>query len=300
MKHLFHRRRIVFNVSWVLIMLAAGALFLRALPVDLAMAAVASQLKTSGGWGMLAFGAALVLSTIVLLPAWPLSVVAGAVFGLERGAVLVSISSTVAVAVTFLLARYLARPMVARQARKYRKFEAIDRAIGEEGWKMVALLRLSPVFPFGLQNYFYGLTPIRFWSCVFTSWMAMVPSTLMYVYLGYLGRSGLEAVVEPSPSMRIAQWALRIIGFVATLAVTLYGAYRARQIIQEKTPIEDGRRRGGGKWPSDRSAEVAGPDLWTPTWRSFLVLTAALLMMAAAIWSYIQKDWIRSLIERLG
>ncbi|MFW6170029.1 MAG: TVP38/TMEM64 family protein, partial [Planctomycetota bacterium] len=243
--------------------------------------------------------------TILLLPVWPLSVVAGAVFGLPRGVVFVSISSTIAVAVTFLLARYLARPLVARQARKYPKFEAIDCAIGEEGWKLVALLRLSPVFPFGLQNYFYGLTPIRFWSCVLTSWIAMMPSTLLYVYLGYLGRVGMQAAVEPHASVRIAQWSLRILGFIVTLMVTVYGAYRARQIIQEKTPSEDrpldeGGRCGDARGPSESWAMVATPDPCKLSWRTFVLLTASLLMMAVAIWSYVQKDWILSLVERLG
>lgn len=300
MKQLFQHRSAIINVLSVLIMLAAGILFLRALPVDAAMAAIASRLEASGDWGLVVFGALLVLSTLLLLPAWPLSVVAGAVFGLPRGAILVSISSTVAVAVTFLVARYLARPMVAELAGKYPKFKAIDRAIGAEGWRMVGLLRLSPVFPFGLQNYFYGLTPIRFWSCVATSWIAMMPSTLLYVYLGYLGRTGVEAAVEPRSSTRIAQWTLRILGFVATLTVTLYGAYRARQIIQKTTPLEDKTQRGDEKERSDDGAPVAAPVRRPPAWRPLIVLTAALLMMAVAIWTHLQQDWIQSVVERLS
>ena len=109
------------------------------------------------------------------------------------GTIIVSLASTTGAALAFVIARYLARDSVARWVRRSPRFEAIDRAIGEEGWKIVALLRLSPAVPFNLQNYLYGLTKIRFWPCVLTSWAAMLPGTLMYVYLGVVGRAGLEA-----------------------------------------------------------------------------------------------------------
>jgi uncharacterized membrane protein YdjX (TVP38/TMEM64 family) len=86
-----------------------------------------------------------------------LTVAAGAVFGLLWGTVLVSVSSTAAAAVTFLIARYLARDRIARKAQKHPKFKTVDRAIGKGGWTIVAMLRLSRVLPFNLQNYFYGL-----------------------------------------------------------------------------------------------------------------------------------------------
>ena len=62
----------------------------------------------------------------------------------------------------FLIARYLARDKVVRQARKFPKSQAIDRAIGEGGWKITAMFRLSPAVPFSLGNYLFGLTTIRF------------------------------------------------------------------------------------------------------------------------------------------
>lgn len=137
------RPKILFNVLTVSVLLAAAMVLVQWLPVEAGMRALEEWLTAYDGWGVVAFGAIMVLVTVLLLPAWPLSVVAGAVFGLVWGAVLVSMASTVSVAVAFLLARYVARPTVARQARKYPRFEAIDRAIGEEGWKMVAMVRFD-------------------------------------------------------------------------------------------------------------------------------------------------------------
>ena len=116
------------------------------------------------------------------------TVAAGALFGSVVGVVVVSLASTTGAALAFLVARYLARDAVLRWVRRNPRYDAIDRAIGEGGWRVVALLRLSPLVPFNLQNYLYGLTAIRFWPCVLTSWAAMLPGTVVYVYLGHAGR----------------------------------------------------------------------------------------------------------------
>src|SRR5687767_14061170 len=100
-----------------------------------------------------------------------LAVVAGGLFGLVRGTIIVSLASTTTAALAFLIARYLARERVRRMVEHSPKLRAVDAAIGNEGWKVVALLRLSPAVPFNVQNYLYGVTAIRFWPCVLTSWV---------------------------------------------------------------------------------------------------------------------------------
>src|SRR6185295_1888284 len=97
------------------------------------------------------------------VPGALLTIGAGLLFGLMKGAVLVLVSATVAAALAFLAARHLARHRVEGWARKSPRFEAIDAGIREQGWKVVALLRLSPLVPFSLSNYLYGLTAVRFW-----------------------------------------------------------------------------------------------------------------------------------------
>ena len=87
----------------------------------------------------------------------------------------------------------MAREKITSVARNNESFGRIDAAIGEQGAKLVFLLRLSPLIPFNLSNYFYGLTAVKFWPYVLASWIGMLPGTLLYVYLGTVGRAGLQA-----------------------------------------------------------------------------------------------------------
>src|SRR5262245_10962626 len=119
-----------------------------------------------GLWAPVLYGLFYAVAVVALVPASPLTILAGALFGPVVGVVVVSLASTTGAALAFLVARYLARNAVARRVQKDPRYAAIDRAIGEEGWKIVALLRLSPAVPFNLQNYLYGLTAIGFWPYV--------------------------------------------------------------------------------------------------------------------------------------
>jgi hypothetical protein len=56
-----------------------------------------------------------------------------------------------------------------------------DRAVADEGWKIVLLTRLSPVFPFTLLNSAFGLTRVKLSRYVLASWLGMIPGTVMYV-----------------------------------------------------------------------------------------------------------------------
>lgn len=165
---------------------------------------------------MLLYGAVYIAAVVLFVPGIILTLGAGFLFGLKWGIVVVSAASTIAAALAFLIARYFARSSVERLARKDPRFEAIDRAIGKQGWKVVALLRLSPLVPFSLSNYLYGLTSVRFGPYVATSWVAMLPATVLYVYLGAAGRT-IGEKTHRSPW----EWALLGTGLAATAAVTV-------------------------------------------------------------------------------
>ena len=111
-----------------------------------------------GNWGPLMFILIYILACVLFLPGSLLTLGAGVLFGVMRGAVIVSIASTVGATAAFLVGRLLARDWVAKRIQTAPKFKAIDEAVAVEGWKIVGLLRLSPVFPFSLLNYALGLT----------------------------------------------------------------------------------------------------------------------------------------------
>ncbi len=175
-----------------------------------------------------------VVACVFFIPGSALTLGAGAIFGVVKGSVFVSVGSTLGATAAFLVGRYIARDWVARKIAKNEKFTAIDQAVGGEGWKIVGLTRLSPVFPFSLLNYAYGLTNVSLRDYVLASWIGMMPGTVMYVYLGSLARLGVEA-----QSATRAQTALKIVGLLATVAVTVYVTRIARRALAQRIPQQE-------------------------------------------------------------
>jgi len=263
-------------ISWAVI-LGSAILILRALPTDHVLTLVSSRIDGLGPWGPLAFAAAYFLAAILFVPGSALTLAAGALFGLLAGTALVSVASTAAAGASFLIARHLARQKVRHMAERHRIFGAIDRAIDEGGWRIVALLRLSPVVPFSVGNYLYGLTPVRFWPYLIASWVAMLPGTFMYVYLGFAGRTAAGGQAS-SPW----QYVLLGAGLVATIVVSAYVTRLARRALRDTplpadSPQQDEEQRSVGEKPV----------LW---W-----VVAAIVLMAIALLAHLNRDRLRSL-----
>jgi uncharacterized membrane protein YdjX (TVP38/TMEM64 family) len=222
------RRRL--PVKWILAALAVVGLLAasRLLPVASWTRQLEGWIAGMGAAGYVAFYAVYVVASLLFVPGSALTIAAGFVFGLLRGTLIVSAASTAAAALAFLIARYVARAAVQARARRDQRFAAIDKAIGERGWKIVALLRLSPAVPFSLSNYFYGLTAIRFGPYLLTSWLAMLPGTVLYVYLGAAGKAAARGAGRtPLENAYLA------LGLAATVAVTVYLTRVARKALRK-------------------------------------------------------------------
>ena len=166
------------------------------------------------------FVAVYAIACVALVPASVLTLAAGAVFGLVEGTVVAFIAATLGAAAAFLVARYLARDAVERRLAGNSRFVALDRALAVEGFKVIALLRLSPLFPFSFLNYALGLTRVRFGEYVLAS-VGMIPGTLLYVYYGKLA-GDVAALAGPSPVHRgTAYYVVLGVGLAATVAVTV-------------------------------------------------------------------------------
>lgn len=226
----FNLSRGVRMVSLVVILICVLAV-VRLLPLGRFVDWLGASVSDMGVWGPLVFAGVYVIATVLMIPGSALTLGAGAIFGLWWGTAAVSIGSTTGAALALLIARYLARRPVERKLGNFPKFRAVDRAVSEGGWKIVALLRLSPAIPFNVQNYLYGLTRIGFWPCVLTSWVAMLPGTFMYVYLGYAGRAGIAAAAGQAQGRSPAQWAMLAVGLLATIIVTVYVTKLARRAM---------------------------------------------------------------------
>jgi uncharacterized membrane protein YdjX (TVP38/TMEM64 family) len=190
-------------------------------------------IAASGFWGPLLFILLYVAACLLLLPGWILTLGAGVMFGVLKGSVLVSAGSTLGASAAFLAGRYAARGWVTRRIEGYPKFKAVDEAVAREGWKIVGLTRLSPVFPFNLLNYAFGVTKVRFWDYVLASWVGMLPGTVMYVYVGSLV-GDLASLGVGGRARTPAEWMLYAVGLAATVAVTVTVTRIARRALNEK------------------------------------------------------------------
>lgn len=176
---------------------------------------VAAWFETLGPSAIFLYAALYFVLELVAVPALPLTLGSGYLFGLINGTVAVSIASTAAAAAAFLIARYGLRESVANLASRYPRFRAMDRAIGKEGFKFVFLLRLSPLLPFSISNYLYGLTSVDFAPYVVGSWIGMLPGTLAYVSAG----AAVSALTDINSGKDSVNPIIVVIGVVATIAV---------------------------------------------------------------------------------
>jgi uncharacterized membrane protein YdjX (TVP38/TMEM64 family) len=216
------RLRWTLLASFVAVLLVAA----RLLPLTDWMHAFEAWVQGKGAWGGVLYGLVYVLGALLFVPAWIMTIGAGLVFGAFWGTVVVSLSSTVGAAAAFLIARYLARARVEAFAKRSDRFAAIEAAIREKGWRVVFLLRLSPLVPYNLSNYLYGLTPLRFWPYVLASWAGMLPATVLYVSLGAAGHAATGGRARARSPL---EWTLIGAGLLATATVTVMVTRAARR-----------------------------------------------------------------------
>ena len=182
--------------------------------------------------GAIAFIILYILATIAFVPGSLLTLGAGVVFGVFFGSLYVFIGATLGAIAAFLVGRYFARDWIAQKIAGNQKFKAIDQAVGKEGFKIVLLTRLSPIFPFFLLNYAYGVTGVSLKDYAIAS-VGMIPGTIMFVYIGSLAGNLATLGTQTQTVNPVLEWTIRIIGFLATVAVTLYVTKLARKALDE-------------------------------------------------------------------
>jgi len=190
-------------------------------------------IESLGVFGPVLFILVYIAACVLFIPGSPLTLGAGIVFGVIRGTIFVMIGATLGAAAAFLAGRYLARNWVAARIARNSRFKAIDDAVARDGWKIVGLTRLSPVLPFTLLNYAFGVTRVSFRDYFFASLIGMLPGTAMYVYLGSL-LGDLGSLGTTDRSRTTVEWVLYAAGLVATIAVTVFATRLARKALSEK------------------------------------------------------------------
>lgn len=192
--------------------------------------------KSLGTTGILAFIVIYNLATLLFIPASLLTLGAGALYGILWGTVYVLVASTLGAVFAFLIGRYVARGWICQWIQAHPQFKAIDAAIAQQGLKIVFLTRLSPLFPFNLLNYLFGITCVSLKDYVIGS-LGMIPGTFLYVYFGSLVgdvamlHMPLDKPEEISFPMLMLHWAIKLLGLLATLRVTVQITRIARRSL---------------------------------------------------------------------
>ena len=215
-------------------LLLVGALIVLGRQAGAAIPRFAEWVDGLGIWGPIVFIAGYAAAVVGFVPASLLTLAAGAIFGIAAGVAYVFVAATLGASLAFLVSRYVAREAIERRLEGNPKFAAIDRAVGEQGRRIVFLLRLSPVFPFNLLNYGLGLTQVRF-SDYLVACLGMLPGTFLYVYSGKAAGDVAAAASGAGPERGAGQLALLIVGLAATAVVTILVTRIARRALDEAT-----------------------------------------------------------------
>jgi uncharacterized membrane protein YdjX (TVP38/TMEM64 family) len=223
--------RLIVAAAAVGLLVLAGFL----LPVQDWTVTLATSARGAGATGAVLFFVAYVVATVAMWPGSLLTLAIGFAYGPVWGLLLASPASVTAATAAFLLGRSVLRDRVQRRVQASRAARAIEQAVGREAFKLVLLLRLSPLVPFNLLNYALSLSRVRLGTYVLASFIGMLPGTALYVYLGSLATAAAEL-----SSARSAGGSLKttfyVGGLVATGLVVFFTTRAARRALATELP----------------------------------------------------------------
>ena len=191
----------------------------------------------------IAYVATYIVATVLVIPASILTLAAGFVFGLPLGVVLVSIGSVLGASAAFLVGRFFARDWVAKRIASLPRFQALDRATRHDGFVIVFLTRLSPLFPFNLINYGLALTSVRFRDYFLASWIGMLPATILYVYIGSVAKD-LTELTSGGVQGGVVGRVLLFVGLAATVLLTIIITRKATRTLARHLEREPAEQEG--------------------------------------------------------
>ncbi len=209
---------------------AVLAIATRFLPIEAWSVHFVQAVRERGVVGGIAFAAVYIAAMLVFVPAWALTAGAGSAYGPLGGALFVVPVSTIGASLAFQIGRHLGRGWAEQKMAGHNWFMAVDRAVENNGLKIVILMRMSLVFPFGILNYALGTSRMRFRDFFLATLIGTVPGTFLYVYLGSLAMHAGEASAPLGPW----RWAIYGVGaLLAATTVALTVAYARRELDRE-------------------------------------------------------------------
>ncbi len=166
--------------------------FCHLFPVADWLSEIQQRVMHLGGWSAVCYPLLYACCNVLLLPGGVLSVGGGFFFGLWWGFLIVLVGNVGGAAISFWISRSLGRRWQFQKLFGSANLKALEPAVRREGWKIILLSQLHPLFPTSLLNYLYGMTTMRFRTCMLWVAIGQAPGLFLYVYLGTLGQLGLN------------------------------------------------------------------------------------------------------------
>jgi len=208
-----------------LLVIAAIVMAWHFLPVSQWLRAFQAYVKNLGALGYVVYTIVYAICVVAFIPASILTLGAGAIFGFVGGTIVVVIGATIGATLAFLLARTVMRRRIEKMTASNAKFRALDRAIANEGMKIVFLVRLAVVFPFTWVNYAFGLTAIPLWRYVLATFLGIIPATAAFVFA-----SSAAAKAATGETSNITKIVYISGGVIAIIVSVLIGRIATRAI----------------------------------------------------------------------
>lgn len=233
-KHLTHYWQQYLKLCGYLLLVALMITLFYQLPIQKWLVATLLWIRNLGGWGVFIFIALYNVATVLFIPGSLLTLGGGALYGVVWGSVYVFIAATFGAITAFLIGRYISRQWITERISSKIQFRAIQAAVTQSGFRIVFLTRLSPLFPFNLLNYAFGITTVSIRDYILGS-VGMLPGTILYVYFGSL--IGDVTMLNPvnlgaNQEFNNIQWWFKLLGLGLTIIITIYITKLARRALE--------------------------------------------------------------------
>lgn len=216
------RRKLVWTAIGAVVLITLVLFAWLLLPLRDWLQAFSEWARSLGAAGVALISIAYVLGTLLLIPGFPMTLAVAIVFGWWALAICF-LGGLLAAAISFMLARHLARDLVERLLKKHPLVRAADSVTRDETFKTILLARLTPVTPFAMENYAFGATGARFGAYLLATAIGIVPGTILNVWIGVIGRTAAQGEAS------VLSWSLLIVGLLAAIALTMWMTREAKR-----------------------------------------------------------------------
>jgi len=235
------RRAVYIQLIGLVLIAVSFAVASQFFPIAEWIAQVQQKIMHLGGWSAICYLLLYACCNVLLLPGGLLSLGGGFFFGLWWGFFIVLVGNVTGAAISFVISRWIGRRWLRRKLLRNSTLEALEPAVEREGWKIILLSQLHPLFPTSLLNYLYGLTTVRFRTCILWVAIGQAPGLFLYAYIGTLGQLGLNLMRGKSHPRVIEYWIWGGGLLLSAIILALLGriSLRLLQEVNEKAGERD-------------------------------------------------------------